>query len=674
MYTSIPQPASTIKRTSGMGPRPSLAPPASSRMSMAPRHGLQRSSSGGNMADLGLSTVKRDSAHKFSASSRKSVAPGSSQQSAASARRSSVYMRPSMGGFSHANSFFATTQTSINQRDPRALKDPAFRAKMAQEVMDYLLQNGFEMDMKYQLNPNALRSPTQKDFVAIFQWLYHRLDPAYTFVKVENDVLQLLKNLRYPWANSITKSQLTAVGSQNAWPIFLGMLHWIMELAQIADQCESGEFDHRAEAEGVDVGADKIMFRYITKCYQAWLAEDDDHEEYEQEMAAAFEERYSGYGDDLEMMEAENKRLKKELADLDDGNDPLKKLSEAKALLQEDTSKFVEYIKAVEKKHARTVEINDRLKAEIETAMKDLEEEERRRNTLQGQVDEQGLTPADIDRMNTEREKLNRSLSQISTKLIEAQNKQAERETEAQNKLDGLERAVSRYNTLAYKIGITPSSAPNAHGEEFEITIAPLEDSKDANESGKLLLDSQTGYQPTQLLNRDLRNHVKPALTKIRGEIGQRIHAAQDEAIRHQEYIERVMEALTDKKDEIETLDAKVQAVSNEYQELKETMQEEVNKSNAELEKQQANLQGMRVSTQRGVLETDQRLQSINMEYDQLFHAQTALREKLHAETKRIVEDVVEFKVHIQRNLGEYEERAEKELQEHLAGGDASAA
>lgn len=37
-----------------------------------------------------------------------------------------------------------------------------------------------------------------------------------------------------------------------------------------------------------------------------------------------------------------------------------------------------------------------------------------------------------------------------------------------------------------------------------------------------------------------------------------------------QEFIERITEALADKKDELETLNARLSAVQNEYQDLKE--------------------------------------------------------------------------------------------------------
>lgn len=554
-----------MKRPSTGGARMSMAP-GSSRTSMAPPRsgGLPRASVGGNFAEsAGPSTASRNSM-------RKSFAPGS--QPPPSARRSSQYGRPSMGAPANSNSFFASTQKAV-QKDPRPLKSPQFRQKMQQEIQDYLLNNNYEMEMQIQLMPNTLVSPTQKDFYSMFQWLYCRLDPNYRFTapKPETEVMPLLNNLRYPFATTITKTQLTAVGSANTWPSLLGMLYWMMELAMITDRYKSNAYDQAAEQEGVDISAQKYVFQYMAKCYNAWLAENDDHEEFEKELEAAFEERDAGLLEELRELQAGNIRRKRELETLDESHQPLKKLHEEKQVLEDDAKKYAAFIEHLDSKIKRHGEVIDKLRGEVVTLGEMREKTERLKADLQNKVDAQGLTPQDIDRMNNEREKLNQGLQQVSNKLTEAQNKLVEQEIAAQSKLEELERAASRYNKLAYQIGITPASAPKARGREYELQILPLADLEDARgESDKLTIDSRTGYQPSQILNVDLRHEVRPFLEQLRQEISGKIHSAVDDSMKHQELIDRVGEALTDKKDELDTLEAKVQAANNEYQELKE--------------------------------------------------------------------------------------------------------
>ena len=53
--------------------------------------------------------------------------------------------------------------------------------------------NNFEMEMKHMLSQNTMRSPTQKDFNFMFQWLYHRIDPSYRFQKgIDQEVPPIL--------------------------------------------------------------------------------------------------------------------------------------------------------------------------------------------------------------------------------------------------------------------------------------------------------------------------------------------------------------------------------------------------------------------------------------------------------------------------------------------------
>lgn len=116
-YSSLPQPSSTMKRTSSIG---AFNPPFTSQhtrsMSLMNSTGrpqqpnFQRSSSGGAFgADAGLSSVRRSvSSNMFHGPGagrpsvgRPSFAPGQAMSSQAAAqnlqRRSSVFSRPSMG-------------------------------------------------------------------------------------------------------------------------------------------------------------------------------------------------------------------------------------------------------------------------------------------------------------------------------------------------------------------------------------------------------------------------------------------------------------------------------------------------------------------------------------------------------------------------------------------------
>ena len=138
---------------------------SSSRMSLAPNRpqqpNFQPLSSGTNLVDLGRpSTLQRSSSTNLfgnaASVSRMSYAPGAltpaHQQSMSASqslqRRSSVYSRPSSTGPMGHQSFFTQAPAPASARgDPRPWRDPSYRNKVGQDLLDYLTRKNFELEM-----------------------------------------------------------------------------------------------------------------------------------------------------------------------------------------------------------------------------------------------------------------------------------------------------------------------------------------------------------------------------------------------------------------------------------------------------------------------------------------------------------------------------------------------
>ena len=56
--------------------------------------------------------------------------------------------------------------------------------------------------------------------------------------------------------------------------------------------------------------------------------------------------------------------------------------------------------------------------------------------------------------------------------------------------------------------------------------------------------------------------------------------------------------------------------------------------------------------------------------YEQLTLKADALREELHTEVERMLNDIIKFKVHIQKSLEDYEGFVVEEAEQELAGED----
>lgn len=550
-----------------------------------------RPSSGANLGEIGMSSVKRSSFQNTPGSGLRSYASGSvPMRNSENERRSSVYRsRPSTAGpGSHQSFFQQAPQAAGVPRDPRPLKDRSFQARIGQELLDYLSQHNFEMEMKHTLSHNIIKSPTQKDFNYIFQWLYHRIDPSYRFQKnIDQEVPPILKQLRYPYEKSITKSQISAVGGQN-WSTFLGLLHWMMQLARMLEGYSNNRYDEACAEVGVDVDGDHIIFNFLSAAYRDWLAMDEDTEDADaekvlaphvQDMSMAFERSNSKYTSELEMLEAENARLLKEIEDLEKSTPDPRMLDDHYKIMEEDKAKFEEYNDIATSRADKNDNRSAILQEELDKLMEELKEAEEERRALQKEVDDQGISMQDIDRMTSERERLQKGIESATQRLEECKKRVADKETEASSKLDELERLVDRYNTLGYKIGLIPATAINAKGMSYELAVTVNESdftgsiikgSYSSGGSERLLADPVTGYQPAHILNLDLRGQVRSSLQALRKEISERRTAAIEAMMKDHDLLDGIKEAIEDKRNEVEALEHRVRAAEEEYEKTKE--------------------------------------------------------------------------------------------------------
>lgn len=603
-YSGIPQPTSVMKRSSSsydMRNAPYTASHVRStsvnqNMSRPAQPNFHRSSSGGNLAEMGLSAMRRSvSNNQYGGSHRQSLAPnqlfGSQTPVSASVqRRSSIYSRPSGTGPVHHQSFFSQPAGSGSNRvDTRPIRDRGYREKIAQELLDYMTQNNFELDMKHSLTPKTVVTPTQKEFTLMFQWVYNRIDPGYKFQKaIDVEIPIVLKQIRYPWADTMTKSQFATVNINN-WPKLLLMLHWIMQLAQMTENFTRGAYDDACAEAGVDISGDRIVFRFLFGAYQDWLQmgpEDDDESAeaalvpHVEAMTQEFERINAKYNEELKIYEAENESLRAQIEEFEKSAPDVAKLDNNFKILQGDKKKFEDYntnVQAKIEKYQSRVQI---LEADISRTDSELEAAEQERQSLQHAVDRQGLNIQEIDRMNGDRERLTKSHEDALAALDEVNKKVLDKEAETSQKLEDLEAIMKRYNTLGYQMSVIPSSATNAKGANFELALnltdatqsfsTSRRPGKSNPDADRLLADTNTGYSPVHLINLDLRGTIRTSLITLRKEINERRKAAAETDLNARDFLDNVSEALHEKNTEIDNLNYRVQEANRAYKATKD--------------------------------------------------------------------------------------------------------
>lgn len=553
-------------------------------------------------------------------------------------RRSSIYSgnrHSSMGGGGSVGVLSQSTSQAPS-KDPRPVREKGFKEACMQRIIDYLGRT------HYNGNPTikTLSTPTQKEFVSIFHHLYHQFDPNFQFIKkIDEDVLYCIKTLRYPFADAIPRSQLSAVGSPHSWPNLLAMLNWMVESLEMLGEVFSPEGQMKVDQ---STNPDKIYFNhYLTKAYQRFLLGDDEFGVAEKALEEESDRQNETMLAEIERLGDENERTEKALQEIRDSQPPLRDLEKMREDTVHDCAKFRAHIGKLVGKCEKLTFVNDRLRTQARTTEVELEQLARLRVELQAQVDAQNISAADVEKMNSNHESLIKSLDTATQQSEEASARLLEHEREAQTKLDGLERAIQTYNTLGYKIGVIPASAPNAKGVDFELEyVDPVEQNR-----------TWLATRPEHLIRTNLRHEVKPALAKLREELGTRGHQLVDEHDRLGEKADEASEALGDKKEELEALDAKLIATIEQFDEVRVTTAAETSAANATAEQMERDLSTARISAQNGLLQVEQRLQAVSIEHEQLQHAYAINHEAITRDVVKALDEVIQFRLHIASSL-----------------------
>ena len=146
-----------------------------------------------------------------------------SMASYSNARRGSIWPA--------GNQATAPSGSQQGGKDPRPLRDRPFQAKMRQDVVTWLISNGYEIP------PQVLQNITNKDCRGIFQHLITLLDPSWPFNpdgRFDEEFTQALRAVKYPYLSQIDLRWLATPGTMHAWPSLLGLLHWLAEMGSVS--------------------------------------------------------------------------------------------------------------------------------------------------------------------------------------------------------------------------------------------------------------------------------------------------------------------------------------------------------------------------------------------------------------------------------------------------------
>ncbi|MEQ2250642.1 hypothetical protein ILYODFUR_003037 [Ilyodon furcidens] len=396
----------------------------------------------------------------------------SKPSSVTSERRTSFFGPRTSGASMHLNSIMPGFGGTEKLKDARPLHDKSFVQQCIRQLHEFLTEQGYPG----MLSAKTLQSPSTKEFVKMFEFIYCQLDPTFKMPnsKVEEEVPAMLKALRYPFV--LSKCSMYSVGAPHTWPQALGALMWLIDNVMISWSLSKQELllsEFCEEADIIEEGAEynKLFLDYMADTYSKFMHGEDVFEDEDEAFFTKLKRLYNIDEALLESMEEKHRFLSVEVGRLEKENqaDPLMAKRMEKVKLQTDLNKLQSYRSNMESFKGNLEKKAVELTEELETTVSHLETLRQERNELQHLLENQKFTPSDVERINREKSELQQTITSLSKSLEDAEQHRWNEEIAMAKVKETVELKLTEYNKLARKLKLIPLSAENACGHDFEI-------------------------------------------------------------------------------------------------------------------------------------------------------------------------------------------------------------
>ncbi|NXY29208.1 NDC80 protein, partial [Pomatorhinus ruficollis] len=570
--------------------------------------------------------------------------------SGASERKVSCFgNRASGAGVSRSSQYGVFGTEKI--KDPRPLHDKAFIQQCIKKLCEFLVENAYA----HNVSMKSLQSPSVKDFLKIFTFIYRFLCPSYELPdsKFEEEIPKVFKDLGYPFA--LSKSSMYTVGAPHTWPQIVAALVWLIDCVKLYNAIRENapSFDDGQSWGGeTDDGIvhNKLFMDYCVKCYDLFMKGRDTFEELDAEVQSKLKDLFNIDQFQMESLAAENKRLQEEIARLEKEkeSEPDRRvtLRNVKSSLQADVQKYQAYLANLESHIAILDQKLESVSDEVETAEMEVEATKQENARLRHVLANQKYSAADIERINQERNELQQTINKL-TKELEAEEHQLWNEElkYARNK-EAIEMQLAEYHKLARKLKLIPVRAENSKGHDFEIQFNP--------EAG-----------PNCLVK--YRNQIKTPLMKIIDETEEKISKATKEKMTLEDALEQVNVMLEDKKRSVKMLTEEAEKLDDLYQQKLKEIEEEEQKCANELESLKKHKQLLESGVYEGLSEATNELHDLQRQYQVVLQTTTEEKRKIGANLSRLIETVATHIASIVKYLDEQNTKIYRDYEEFMS-------
>ncbi|GJJ77915.1 kinetochore protein NDC80 [Entomortierella parvispora] len=557
--------------------------------------------------------------------------------------------------FSGSGSRMTAQINSMNQRDNRPIKDKSYQRSMVNDLVNYLNQSGYQ----HNVTTKTLTQPTNKDFQEIFKYLYHKLEPDFDFQKKpEDEVPALLKTMRYPAADTITRTALYAVGTPHSWPNMLALMSWMVEVKAVIDkhrdmldQLKSSNAQHRnrdiiPDLDMTQVSPDRALYYYLIQTYKGWmlygLYNDPDLDE---NLSLSFQRRQEYAEDQARHLQDSIESLRLELETSLKEPSELEALQRDQEILEKDQQQFHKAIEYTEPRIEEVNKANEKLKSNMEAKRSKLEDSERAFEEIQEIVRSQTMTRAGLEAKIDERNKLRRKEESLRQHIRNLDNEQRSLDKRFQENEAKAEEVAKEYNDLAIRAGIVPISAKYAGGKDYEL---------------QLDLDS-TLTGSGNIYTVDIKG-AERAVSALRNQFTKEVNRVSSELAVMKEEYDQLEDQFDDESTDLRMIDREYFNLNKKYQEEKDAARSETLQRQSFVEAQEEAIQKMIQDTNYLVADAE-RLDSENAQLEKQL---AQIVEQSNKKIKDILQQLSKAKQQVEQQVGVIQSMASKELEDTL--------
>lgn len=579
------------------------------------------------------------------------------------------------------------------KKDLRPLRDKNYQNAIQQEIIDYLLECKFDIDMNLPISLKTLRQPTQKSIMLIFKWLYQRLDPGYQFNKsIESELYQILKNLQYPYLETINKSQISAVGGSN-WNKFLGCIHWLvklnikmdnlqsklnqnlidqptLELIQIDDQMTMKKNSNNMDLNETTLNSipdsleeqdqiklkyesliETLVIEYTMEAYKMFLKNQDNFEPAMKNFQIGFDKFNRIIQLDINNLDKQNQIILKEYETMLDKVKNFRITKEKYTALQNDVNAFQKYINVMENKSKEWPKKLQKMEQDLILKIDQINDLEKQIRDILNQMDERQISSNDIEDKNKKYESFLQKLDQMSDQSDKLIANIQSKKMENKNVLKNLLNILNQYNysidvLLNRRLEITGRQVDNL--DQYKLNIKDsLEQIDENSELSYLKLFNQKNEKYS------MKTEKTNKLVELIEDIEKNYDSIQNDIKTLEDDILQLENKIKRENDVNENLKEQILALQNESHLQRQSLEKRINLQNVEINKLQERNDNAYATISDKLSDANTAVERKRKQQKELEKELNDKRTKLQQKLLQIVDHIVEFKLNVQNSLEE---------------------